>query len=313
MLTAFVLVTLNFFLPRALPGDPIAALADPRSPTYVGDSSTRSAVERYYGLERPLLTQYWHYLTGLVHGDIGTSIQYDAPVSRILGERLPWTLLLVGTAWVIGTALGILAGIHSGWRHGRRVDAGLLTLVLTVYNVPTFFLASIGAYVFAVRLGWFPLAGARTPFAGSSGALAETGDVAYHLVLPAAVLALQFAPFQYLIMRAGMVSELGAPYLLLGRAKGLRDRLLKYRYAGRNALLPSVTVAGLQLGSAVTAAIFIETVFAYPGMGRLLFSAVNQRDYPMMQGCFLALTILVVTANFLADLANRALDPRTTA
>ena len=309
-LTAFVLVTLNFFLPRALPGDPIAALANPRSGTYVGDARTRDAVMHYYGLDRPLLSQYGRYLDGLVHGNLGTSIEYAAPVGRVLAQRLPWTLLLVGTAWLFATTVGMLAGVHSGWRHRRRADAGLLALFLTVYNVPVFFLASLAVYLFAVQLGWFPLAGAQTPF--GAGGLTGVGDVAYHLVLPAAALAVQFAPLQYLVMRASVVSELAAPYLLLGRAKGLRERTLEYHYAGRNALLPSITVAGLQLGSAITAAIFVETVFAYPGVGRLLFDAVGNRDYPLMQGCFLVLTILVVTANFLADAVNRILDPRTT-
>ena len=135
-------------------------------------------------------------------------------------------------------------------------------------------------------------------------------DLAHHLVLPATVLALQFMTYQFLVMRASMVGELGSDYLLLGRAKGLTDRVLKYRYAARNALLPSVTVIGLQLGWAITAAIFVEAVFAYPGVGRLMFGSVADRDYPVMQGCFLILTLIVVTANFLADLAYSRLDPR---
>jgi len=310
VLVVFFLVTLNFFLPRALPGDPIAALSDPRSETYVGEQATRAKVERYYRLDRPLLKQYGSYLGGLVQGDLGTSIRYNAPVAKLVGERLPWTLLLVGTALALATGVGVLAGVHSGWRRGRAADRRLLAGFLAIDNVPIFFLGSLAAYLFAVKLGWFPLSGARTPFSGYSG-LSGALDIAHHLVLPATALALQFATFQYLVMRAAMVGELGSDYLVLGRAKGLGERALKYRYAARNALLPAVTVAGLQIGFAVTASIFIEAIFAYPGVGRLMFDAVGERDYPTMQGCFLVITVLVVSANFLADVAYRRLDPRT--
>ena len=310
-LVVLLLVTLNFALPRALPGRPIQALSDPRSQTFVGDASRRAAVERYYGLDRPVLGQYGRYVGGLVRGDLGTSIRYNAPVTQVLGRRLGWTLLLVGTALALATAAGMLAGVHSGWRRGRPADRRLLGLFLALDGIPVFFLASVAAYVFAVKLGWLPLSGARTPFSESRGPIFQATDVIRHLLLPAGVMALQFITLQYLVMRAGMVSELGSDHLLLGRAKGLGDRALKYSYAARNALLPAVTVTALQIGFAVNAAIFVETVFAYPGVGRLMFEAVGDRDYPMMQGCFLVLTILVVGANFAADVSYRRLDPRT--
>jgi peptide/nickel transport system permease protein len=311
LVVVFSLLTLNFLLPRALPGDPIAGLSNPHSITYVSEDSTRARVQRYYGLDQSLVTQYGHYLAGLARGDLGTSIHYRASVTSIVGARLPWTLLLVGAALALATALGMLAGVQSGWRRGRPVDRGLLGLFLAIDNFPVFFVASAAAYVLSVKLGWFPLSGAQTPFSGSYGPLHQVADVIAHLVLPAGVLALQFATYQFLVMRASMVGELGSDYLLLGRVKGLDERVLKYRYAARNALLPSITVVGLQMGFAITAAIFVESVFAYPGVGGLMFSAVADRDYPLMQGCFLVLTLLVVSANFLADLAYRRLDPRT--
>lgn len=296
-----------------MPGDPIAGLSDPRSSTFVSQDEKRAALERYYGLDRSLPDQYLHYLSGLASGDLGTSIHYNAPVISVIGNRLGWTLLLVGTALALATGIGMLAGIHSGWRRGRNVDRGMLAVFLVTDNFPVFFVASAVAYVLAVKLGWFPLSGARTPFSDSYGRLHRVTDVAHHLVLPAGVLALQFATYQFLVMRASMVGELGSDYLLLGRAKGLRDQVLKYRYAARNALLPSITVIGLQVGWAITAAIFVESVFAYPGVGRLMFGSVADRDYPTMQGCFLILTLVVLTANFLADVAHRRLDPRTSA
>jgi len=313
-LVVLVLVTLNFALPRALPGQPIETLSDPRSASFVGDLASRVSLEAYYGLDRPLVSQYGSYMADLATADLGSSIRYHRPVASVIGDRIGWTLLLVGTGLGIATAAGMLAGVHSGWRRGRRTDRRLLTLVVGLDNVPSFFLASILAYVFAVRLGWFPLYGARTPFAAESlHPLRQVADVAHHLVLPASVLALQFVALQYLVMRASMVGELGSDHLVLGRLKGLGERVLKYRYAARNALLPAVTVVALQLPLAVTAAIFVEAVFAYPGIGRLMFESVGDRDYPLMQGCFLVLSLTVVCANLLADLLVRRLDPRTAA
>ncbi len=311
LVVGFVLVSLNFFLPRALPGHPIAALSNPQSATYVGNAPTRRAVERYYGLDRPVISQYLHYLGRLARGDLGTSIQYNAPVTRVLGSRLLWTLLLIGSALGVATVLGTLAGIRSGWRRGGREDRGVMVLLLVTNNFPAFFLAFVLSYVFAVKLQWLPLGGARTPFSPGFNLPRQVADIADHLVLPAGVLVLQFTAYQYLVMRAAMVSELGADYLLLGRAKGLSDRVLEYRYAARNAILPAVTVAALQAGLAVASAIFVETVFAYPGIGRLMFESVGQRDYPTMQGCFLVLSLLVVGMNRAADLLYRRLDPRT--
>lgn len=309
--TVLTLVCLNFFLPRALPGDPITALVDSASPSYVQSEKLRAELEEYYGLDQPLLAQFGHYLGGLASGDLGTSIRYNRPVAELVWERLPWTLLLITTAMTLAAAMGWLTGAHSGWRRGRPVDSGLLILFMGLKSFPGFFLASIALFIFAVQADVVPLSGAQTPFA-SMGALARVGDIAHHLVLPAFVMALPFAGGQYHLMRASVVSELGADHMQLGRAKGLRDRHLKYRYAARNALLPVVTLTAIHLAGAVTTeAIVIETVFAYPGMGRLLFDAVPFRDYPTLQACFLVLGFVVVTGNLLADLLYRRLDPRT--
>lgn len=310
LVAVLLLVLLNFFLPRALPGRPLAALSDPRSATYVGDDQRRAAVQAYYRLDRPLAEQFGGYLSGLLHGDLGTSVRLNVPVSTLLAERLPWTLLLGATALVLATVAGLLAGIHSGWRRGRAADRGLFSLFISLENVPVFFLGSVAVYLFAVQLGWFPLSGARTPFSDSWGLLRQALDVAHHLVLPAALLATQFAAFQYLVMRASMVGELGSEYLVFGRARGLRERRLKYRYAARNALLPAVSLLGVQLGLVVTAAIFVETIFVYPGLGRFMVESVAARDYPAIQGVFLLLAVIVLTANLVADLVYRRLDPR---
>lgn len=313
LVTVLVLITVNFFLPRAMPGDPIAALMEPGTQAQVSSEVLREQLASYYGLDQPITTQYLSYLGDLAHGELGTSIRFRRPVAELVGERLPWTLLLVVTAMAIATVVGVLAGTHSGWRRGERVDRGLLAVFLGFRNFPVFFLASLAALVFAVYLDWVPLSGAATPFAQGLGPLARAADVAHHLVLPATVLATQFAAGYFLLMRAGVVGELGSDHLRLGRAKGLRQRRLKYHYAGRNALLPVVTLMAVHVSHAVTGAVFVETVFAYPGMGRLVFEAVEFRDYPVLQASFLVLTVFVLTANFLADLSYRRLDPRTAA
>lgn len=311
LVTVFILITLNFFLPRVLPGDPITSLIDPAAPSYVQSDELRAELEAYYGLDRPVLQQYLDYLTDLAQGDLAVSIRYNVPVAELMTERLPWTVLLIGSAMALAVLVSWAGGIHSGWRRGRPVDRGLLSVFIILRSFPVFFLGSIALLVFAVKFDVVPLAGARTQFAPDMGTLERIADIAHHLVLPAVVLATHFAGGLYMTMRAGMVGELGADYLVGGRAKGLRERRLKYRYAGRNALLPMVTVMSLQLGGAVTNAVLVETVFAYPGVGRLFFDAIAFRDYPAMQGCFLALTLFVVTANLLTDLLYRRLDPRT--
>lgn len=306
------LVILNFLLPRALPGDPISALIDSASPSFVQSEQLRAELEEYYGLDRPLLAQFTHYLGGLATGDLGTSIRYNRPVTELVAERLPWTMLLITTAMVLAALMGWVAGVHSGWRRGRPVDSGLLVLFMILLSFPGFFLASIALFVLAVQADLVPLSGAQTPFATSMGLLERVGDVSHHLILPALVMAVHFGTRQYHLMRASVVSELGADHLQLGRAKGLRDRRLRYRYAARNALLPVVTLTAIHFSGAVTTeAIVIETVFAYPGMGRLLFDAVPFRDYPVLQACFLVLGLVVLTGNLLADLLYRRLDPRT--
>lgn len=314
LLTVFALISLNFYLPRVMPGDPITAMlasaSSSGSSATITDEETRSALRKYYGLDRPLGQQYLRYLEGLTRGDLGRSIRYNRPVGDLIAERLPWTLLLGGTAVVVAGTLGIFSGIHSGWRRGGRLDRVLLGFFAGIANFPGFFLASMALYVFAVKLRWVPLAGATTPFT-DLGPWRRALDIAHHLVLPASIMGLQFAAGQYLIMRAGMVGQLGADYLLLGKAKGLSERRLEYRYAARNGLLPVVSLTALTLSFAVAGAIFVERVFAYPGIGQLSFEAAGFRDYPLMQGTFLVLSLSVVTFNSLADLILTKLDPRT--
>lgn len=310
LVTLFALLTLNFLLPRAMPGDPVEAQLAVGSPTYLYDEKARAELAAYYGLDRPLTTQYADYLAGLARADLGVSTSTHTPVAKLLRDRLPWTLLLAASGVAIATGIGCLAGIHAGWRRQRRSDETLLAAFVGLQNVPDYVLASLALLVFAVQLRWFPFSGARTPFQ-SVGGLALVADVARHLLLPALVLASGLAAYQFLLVRAGVVTELGSDYLVLGQVKGLRERQLKYRYAARNALLPVVSNTAVQLGTIITEIVFVERVFTYPGIGRLLFESIGSRDYPTLQGCFLVVTVLVLSLNLVADLAYRRLDPRT--
>lgn len=304
------LIAFNFLLPRLMPGDPVDALVAQSSSNFTFGEESRATLEEYYGLDRSLPDQLGHYVADLSHGDLGRSIATNASVGAEISRRLPWTLLLIGTSLVLSTVIGVAAGVHSGWRRGRALDRGLLTALLTVREFPSFLLGSLLLLLFAVKLDWLPLFGAETPFLTSAGAGERLVDIGRHLLLPAFVLTVGLTAGSFLIMRAGMVNELGSDHLLLGRAKGLRDRRLKYGYAARNALLPVVSLTALQLGFVATGDVLVERVFAYPGLGQLLFNSISSRDYPSVQGTFLVVSICVVTVNALADALSRRLDPR---
>jgi peptide/nickel transport system permease protein len=308
--TIFILITFNFAIPRIMPGDPIDALMAFGSSSAVQDEATRAALMEYYDLDKPVLRQYVEYLSSLARLDLGRSIFNNTPVSRDLGGKIAWSFLLIATGTVVSILIAIPLGVHSGWKRGKRVDRGLLAFFLAYQNLPIFVLGSAAFLLLTVQFDLFPYGGGSDPIAGYTG-LAKALDVGRHLVLPATMLGLDAATYQYLVMRSSMVGELGSDYLLGGRAKGLRERRLKYGYAGRNALLPVVSVIGLQFSLAITSVIFIERIFAYPGVGNYMFQSVAIRDYPAMQGAFLILTFTVVTTNLLVDLLYRRLDPRT--
>lgn len=313
LLTLFFLVNVNFVLPRLLPGDPIKILTGGASAGRGGQSvsaATQASLSHYYGLDASLWGQYRHYLGALAHGDLGTSIRYNAPVTRLLWERGRWTLLLALAGVALAAAPSLVAGIHSGWRRGRAADRGLFVAMTLVSHFPAYVLAFFSVIVFGVKLHWLPIGGAQTAFV-DYGVLARAVDIGRHLVLPATTMAISFAFIQYLVMRGGVVSELGSDHLLGGRAKGLSERRLKYRYAARNSLLPVVTEIAIDLGVAVSVvSFFIERVFAYPGIGGLMFGSIFILDYPVMQGCFLAVAVFVLAVNLVAELLYPRLDPR---
>ncbi len=310
LLTAFALVSLIFLLPRAMPGDPLAALSDPDSGAVFLDDTTRAEVLSHYGLDKPLGRQYLDYLASVATGDLGWSISRAAPVAELIRAHLPWTLLLMGTSLALAAVISFLAGVSAAWRRGTALDHTVLGALTVARAVPEYALASGLLIVFAVFIPWFPIAGAQTPFAEYSSFAEAVVDIASHAVLPVTALTIGLIGSKFLLVRNTVIGELGQDYMLLARAKGLPRWRLKYVHAGRNALLPFLTVLGIQLGFLVGGSVFVETVFAYPGTGALILRSIEARDYPLMEGVFLVLAVTVLAVNLLIDLIYARIDPR---
>lgn len=308
--TLWMVVTVVFLLPRMLPGDPLQNLDDPDGGSFIYDAEARARVAAYYGLDQPLTAQYGDYLSGLVGGDLGWSISQNTPVSTLILQRLPWTLLLMGSALALSSTVSFVAGISAAWHRGGRIDRGLIMLLSTTRAIPEYALASALLVAFAVLIPVFPQSGGQTAFARYPSVVDAVIDVAHHLVLPLTALTVGLAAHKFLIVRNSAISTLGSDYMLLARAKGLPRRLLMYRHSGRNVLLPFLAALGVQAGFAAGGSLFVETVFAYPGMGTLISSAVTARDYPLLQGTFLVLALVVLLANLVVELIHGAVDPR---
>jgi len=295
-------ITVTFLLLRLLPGDPVTALASTNM-----DQATKQDLLDRYGLNESLPSQYVKYFVQLFHGDLGISFSQKQPVTEVLVSRLPWTLLLTGTALLVTVAVGIPLGVLAATRARSLVDR-----VLQVGGVvgQSLFVPSVGIfllYVFGLRLGWLPIGGAVDE---NVYGMDWYASVAAHLVLPCISLALVSLGSYVLTLRATLIDSLGEDYCDLARAKGMPQRTVVWKHALRNALLPTTTLLGLQLGFLVGGAVLTETIFAYPGVGRAIYDSVNRLDFPVLQGAFIMLAGTVVLANLLTDLTYGALDPR---
>lgn len=299
-------IVINFALPRLAPGsvvDFVVPAAEAGSLT----AEQRLEILDRYGLADPIPVQFWTYLSGLPRGELGISVIHGRPVRDLLLERLPWTLLLVGGSVVLSTVVGTIVGFRSGWRRGTRRDVGTMSAVLFVQAMPSFFVAMLLVLAFSVHLGWFPVYGAVSTSPGAG--LSNVWDVAQRLVLPLLSLTLVSLGSIYLVARPAIVSEAREDYVLMAAAKGLGWRQVS-GHAKRNALIPVTTIAMINIGDLVGGAVVIETVFAYPGVGRLIYESVLSRDYPVLQGAFFLLAVTVIAANLLADVIYPWLDPR---
>jgi peptide/nickel transport system permease protein len=302
----FVALTLNFLLPRLAPGDAVDYLLPPE---LVGNLSPeqRTEVLSRFGLDEPLPTQFSRYLTGIVQGDLLYSVRFARPVRDLLAERVGWTVLLVGSSVALSTVLGAWLGFRSAWRRGTAADTGTLGGVMLADSLPPFFVGMLLLLVFSVQLRWFPSFGAL-PTVDATG-MALVSEVLQRLVLPLVTLTLASIGPMYLVARSALVSELQEDYVAMAEAKGLDARSVR-RHASRNALLPISTVTVIGLGTLVGGATVVETVFSYPGLGRLIFESVVARDYPVLQGAFLILIVGVILANLVNDLLYPLFDPR---
>jgi peptide/nickel transport system permease protein len=300
----FVLV-FNFFLFRVM-GDPTAQLA--RLPRATPDEIQQLRAQ--YGLDKPLLGQFADYVGDTVRGDFGISQKTRRDVRDELAEAVPWTLLLVGTGTLLATVVGTWLGIVAATRRGSRTDDGLLGFSLFTYAAPEYWNGILLILVFAVAIPIFPAGLQMTPGVEFSSWLDQALDVAEHLVLPAVSVMLIYLGQYFVIMRSSMVDVLTEDFITVKRATGMPWARVVRRHAVRNALLPLVTLSAIQFGLVLGGLITVETVFSWPGIGELTFQAINDKDFPVLQGTFLVFSVSVIVLNLLADALYFALDPR---
>lgn len=282
--------TLVFALVHLVPGDPAQSmLGEGAAPQDVAELRAR------LGLDRPLVVQYAAFMRGLARADLGTSLRYNTPVTREIRARLTHTVQLALAAMAVALALAIPLGIIAAVCRGTAVDHVAMTLALAGISMPNFWLGPLLAILFAVKFGWLPVAG--------------SGDWR-HLVLPAVTLGAALSAILARMTRASLLEELQEPYVLAARARGLSRTRAVLHHAFRNSLIPVVTIVGLQFGAVLTGTIITETIFAWPGIGRLLVQAIGFRDYPLVQGCILFISVTYVAMNLLTDLVYGVLDPR---
>ncbi len=309
--TAWAAITINFLIPRLIPGDPVLSLIEKQQ----GQMSSQAINSLYilFGLTKneSVIAQYGHYWVQLFNGDLGLSFTFfPTPVSTVIAQSLPWTLALVGLTTLISFALGTGLGVLAGWRRGSWADA-LLPVTTFFSSVPYFWLGLIAIEIFTGPSSFFPASGGFDTgvVPGFTGAF--IGSAVQHSLLPAATILISSMSGWILSMRNMMVTVTSEDYITVAHAKGLSERRVMMNYAARNALLPNVSGFALSLGFIVGGTLLVEIVFSYPGVGYELFQAVGAHDYPLMQGIFLIITLSVLAANFLADIAYLLLDPRT--
>jgi len=308
VVTIFLAVTLNFILFRIMPGDPTRAVSgDPRV-----DTATRLALIAKFGLDRPLFEQYFIYLYNLLRGELGISfVQIGRPViDIILGRKMVNTIILMGSSMFIAFILGIVVGVFAAWRRGTRIDISFIVISLATYSMPVFWFGMLLLLFFSYYINIFPIAGTITPGLVHPNFLAYAKDYLHHLMAPMITLGVSFFGGYFLFMRDTILDVFTEDYMLTARAKGLSDRKILFKHAMRNALLPMVSLMGVHVTFLISGATMTETVFSWDGLGRLIYDSVRNNDYPVLQGIFLFMAVLVVVASILSDVVNAFLDPR---
>jgi peptide/nickel transport system permease protein len=296
----------NFLLIHAAPGDPASVIAGESG---AGDPQFIAQLRAQFGLDQPLSTQLLIYLGHILHGDLGMSFRQGRPVVALILERLPATLLLTGTAFVFALAAGLTLGSLAAQRVGKVTDSIITVLALGFYATPLFWVGLMLVLMFSVWLEWLPSFGMETVGAGLTG-WAAAADTAKYLVLPALTLGLFYMAVYARLTRASMLEIASQDFVRTARAKGVPEGRILRRHILRNALLPVITFAGIQAGQLIGGSILVETVFAWPGIGRLAFDALLARDYQLLLGVFLCTSVLVVIFNLITDLLYAVIDPR---
>jgi peptide/nickel transport system permease protein len=313
LLTLWAAITLNFLLPRLMPGSPVdAALAKLAQSGQPITNAERQAVEAQLGVPHAsLLTQYGDYWKGIATLKFGRSYSFPSEtVSHTIGKALPWTLVLVGTTTIAAFIIGTLLGVYAGWRRGTKADTSVTVGATFFAAFPPFWLGLLLLYWLAFKFGWFPIKGGYNAGATPAFSGPFLQDAAMHSILPALTLAITSLSGWVFGMRNNMINTLGEDYVTFAEANGLHSRTIALWYAARNALLPNVTAFGLSLGAIVGGSVLVEGVFSYPGLGNLLYIAVTNRDFPLMQALFLVITVAMLVAIFIVDLLYARLDPR---
>jgi peptide/nickel transport system permease protein len=307
VVTFAVALGLLFFLMRAAPGDPLFRLSESRPLSAEEIVVLRSR----YGLDQPVGTQLASFVYGLAHGDLGVSIEYDQPVTSLIRERLPATLLLGGSVLLLNFTVGLWLGVRQAILRNRMEDRWLTTLSLAGYAMPSFWLGLILAWLVGIKWRLLPAAGMQDPLlSGDASLLERSADILRHLILPALTLSVVSIAATMRYQRNAMLEVLRLPYILTARAKGLTDQAITWRHAWRNALFPVITLFGIWLPILVSGSVFVEAVFAWPGLGSLAAAAVGSRDYPLLMGASLLVAALVVLGGLITDVAYALLDPR---
>ena len=300
-----VVIIINFFLIHAAPGDPVDMLLGGMDT----DPEFQAQMRRELGLDQPLWVQLWTYISNVARLDLGYSFRFRQDVATLIMSRLPASLLLMGTSFVISVSFGILLGVLAAYRAGGLLDRLLTGLTLSGYSMPVFWLGQLMLLVFAVDLGWFPIQGMVSLRAASAG-FDRLLDVAHHLALPALTYSVYQLTLIYRLTRVKMRETLSREFVKSARARGLSEPRVVFRHAFPNAMLPVVTVMGLHVGHMLAGSVLTETVFAWPGLGRLMYEAIGARDFPLLLGLFTCISVAVIVANVVTDVIYALIDPR---
>lgn len=303
----FVILTVLFFLFRLSPGDPVSKMVDPM----LTPEDMRHLIEQM-GLDKPVWEQYLIYLKNFCIGNFGVSFHYGEPVSKIIGQRLGWTILLFTTSTILAALAGVFLGKIAAWNKGKWLDSFLSLSALVCYTLFIPWFALLLIWILGFQLGLFPLGGILSPelWVGNAGIFIRLMDIVHHMMLPLITLFIINLGSYLLLMRSSMLGVLREDYIITARAKGLSEKVIRNRHAAKNAALPVITSVGLSLAFSINGGALTEQIFTWPGIGRELIFAVSNNDYPLAQACFLLIALVVLVANLIVDILYAYLDPR---